>query len=293
MTKLHRYFKIGSLSFQVNSNFYVPFFNIWSYKIDSYLTEKIDTRNLITISYNAGVYRGGDNLLRCDNFGFYACYISEDEKQTIYFQYKRKSTKEVYFTFSIDKNYRQICLLEDYTNSYRAIPFEYLGQIIPYLALKFDILSFHGVLMEYKHEGIIISAPSGTGKTTHARLWRDIKNALIINGDRAVCQKVEGKWNGIGFPWSGTSGEQINRSVPLKAIVVLERSNENLAYKIRDLEAFGAVIPHILCPIWDVELAGKAIDLLNDFLHNIPVIRLQCRPDPDSVEVLEKIIQNL
>ncbi|MGN0204726.1 MAG: hypothetical protein ACI4BB_09290 [Coprococcus sp.] len=168
--------------------------------------------------------------------------------------------------------------------------FEYLGHIIPHVLLKHDILTFHGVLMEYEGQGIIISAPSGTGKTTHARLWRDYKNALIINGDRATCRKVDGIWTGFGLPWSGTSGEQINRSVPLKALVVLERGEANEACRMAGLEAFGAVLPHVQCPVWDKELVGKAMELTDDFLREVPVIRLRCRPDVESVEVLRNIL---
>lgn len=292
MINKSRQFRLGNLTFQIEGDFYVPFFNIWSYKIDPYLVEE-KGNNLFTISFDEKPYPIEQKLLRCDNFGFYACYITEDQKHTVYYQYKRKSTKETYFTFSVDKTYRKICLLEDNTNSYRAIPFEYLGQIIPHVILNYDFLTFHGVLMEYQHKGIVISAPSGTGKTTHARMWRDMKKALIINGDRAVCQRVGNVWNGIGFPWSGTSGEQINRSVPLKAIVVLERGSENKASLINGLDAFAGVLPHIICPTWDAGLTGRAIDLLNGFLQDIPVIRLQCRPDPESVEVLLKILEEL
>ena len=292
MINKSRQFRIGNLIFRIQENFYVPFFNIWSYKIDPYLIEE-NGNNLITILHDAEPYPIEQKLLRSDNFGFYACYITEDQKHTVYYQYKRKSTQETYFTFSVDKTYHKICLLEDYTNSYRAIPFEYLGQIIPYVILNYGLLTFHGVLMEYQHKGIIISAYSGTGKTTHARMWRDIKNALIINGDRAVCQRTGKAWKGIGFPWSGTSGEQINRSVPLKAIVVLERGSENKANLIYGLDAFGGVLPQIICPTWDADLTGKAMDLLNDFLQEIPVIRLQCRPDLESVEVLSKVLEDL
>lgn len=293
MINKSRRFRIGNLTFQIKDNFYVPFFNIWSYKIDPYLTEEENENNRITILYDEKPYSTELKLLRCDNFGFYACYITEDKNHTVYFQYKRKSTQEIYFTFSVDKTYGKICLLEDYTDSYRAIPFEYLGQIVPYILLNYGSLTFHGVLMEYQQKGIIITASSGTGKTTHARMWRDIKNALIINGDRTVCQRKGKIWNGIGFPWSGTSGEQINRSVPLKAIVVLERGSKNVAGVIDGLDAFGGVLPHTICPTWDADLTGKAMDLLNDFLQEIPVIRLRCRPDPESVEVLLKVLEEL
>ncbi|MCI5648538.1 MAG: hypothetical protein MR332_03755 [Fusicatenibacter sp.] len=147
--------------------------------------------------------------------------------------------------------------------------------------------------MEHHDRGIIISAPSGTGKTTHARLWRDSKHALIINGDRAACQKIDGIWTGFGLPWSGTSGEQINRNVPITALVVLERGEQNQTERITSLEAFGAILPHVLCPTWDAELTGKAMELVDDFLRQIPVIRLRCRADLESVKILYQALEDL
>ena len=160
------------------------------------------------------------------------------------------------------------------------------------ILLKHQMLTFHGVLMEHNGCGIIISAPSGTGKTTHARMWRDSRNALIINGDRATCQNINGVWTGFGLPWSGTSGEQINRSVPITAIVVLEQGETNQARQITSpLEAFMMLLPHVQYPSWDKEMTSKAMDLLEDFLKEIPVIRLSCLPDLEAVDVLEKAIE--
>ena len=116
---------------------------------------------------------------------------------------------------------------------------------------------------------------------------------MILNGDRAVCRKIEGKWTGFGLPWSGTSGEQINRSVPIKAVVVLERKKVNRAFSISGEEALAGVLSNLQCPAWDAQLTGKAMDLLDDFLRHVPVIRLQCRPDKEAVEVLEKALLNL
>ena len=152
--------------------------------------------------------------------------------------------------------------------------------------LAHGLLTFHGVLMEYEGNGIIISAASGTGKTTHARLWRDLRRALIINGDRAVCAKTAEGWTGYGLPWSGTSGEQINRSVTIRALVVLRRGETNEAHRISALEAFHQVFAHVLYPSWDKALAEKMMDLLESFLRDVPIFLLSCRPDAESVDVL-------
>ncbi len=282
------HFKIGPLTLQIKKNYYDHYFNIWSHKMDPYLTDRSDNSGdtAITISFANRPYPTERKLLRCDNYGFYACYITEDKNHTIYYQYMRKATKKIFFTISVDEMHREICLLEDHTNSYHAIPFEFLGIIIPNIILNYGFLSFHGVLMEYEGNGIIISAASGTGKTTHARLWRDLRRALIINGDRAVCAKTAEGWTGYGLPWSGTSGEQINRSVAIRALVVLRRGETNEAHRISALEAFHQVFAHVLYPSWDKALTEKMMDLLESFLRDVPIFLLSCRPDAESVDVL-------
>lgn len=208
-------------------------------------------------------------------------------------QYVRKKSGETMLSFAVDCKWSEIVLVEDHSVTAGQMAFEYLGHIFPACGLALDRLTFHGVLLEHNGYGLIISAPSGTGKTTHARLWRDLKRALIINGDRAACRKKDGIWTGFGIPWSGTSGEQINRSVPIKALVVLERGEENCAFQIKGQEAFGAVLPHVQCPAWDADLTGRMLGLMDDFLQNIPIIRLRCRPDGESVDVLAKAVEDL
>ena len=147
--------------------------------------------------------------------------------------------------------------------------------------------------MEYNGKGVIISAPSGTGKTTHARMWRDTQRALIINGDRALCRKIDGKWTGFGMPWCGTSGEYINRSIQIDAIVVLEQAKENSVEKLDILQAFNHMMQNITAPTWEKKLLNKAMDCLEDMVNEIPVYKLKCTPDIEAVEVLKKEINKL
>ena len=205
----------------------------------------------------------------------------------------RKLSGETLLSYAVNHAWSEIVFAEDHSMTAGQMAFEYMGHIFSACGLMKDMLSFHGVLMEYNGYGLILSAPSGMGKTTHARLWRDLRRALIINGDRAACRKTDGIWTGFGLPWSGTSGEQINRSVPIRALAVLERGEENRASRIKGKEAFGAVLPHVQCPVWDADLTGRMLGLLDDFLQNIPVIRLRCRPDGDAVDVLAGAVEDL
>ena len=272
------------------------FCDSWQWKLDPYrcLDKSQDCYELIfrngsldseALDFSEKVYEVQD--------GFFLRQVFRLAKGETLWRYVRKSSGEVLLSYIVDSAWSQVTLCEDYSNTAGHMAFEYLGHIFPACGLKMDMLTFHGVLLEYKGYGLIISASSGTGKTTHARLWRDEKHALILNGDRAVCRKIEGKWTGFGLPWSGTSGEQINRSVPIKAVVVLERKEVNRAFSISGEEALTGILSNLQCPTWDARLTGKAMDLLDDFLRHVPVIRLQCRPDKEAVEVLEKALLNL
>ena len=206
----------------------------------------------------------------------------------------RRISGETMLAYRINRNWSEIVLLEDCSKTSGQMPYEYLGRLLVPCMLERGRIAFHGVLMEHEGRGIIISAPSGTGKTTHARMWREQRNALIINGDRTVCAKTDGAWTGYGIPWSGTSGDQINRSVPVSAMVVLERGDRNEAVRGTDpLEAFFAVLPHMQYPSWDKELSNRAMDLLEDFLRTVPVIRLRCLPEPEAVDVLAGALDDL
>ena len=269
--------------------------DMWKYKVAPYLIHGNADRNY-SIEVKTDFikeYPQKGALLSIQKAGFFEHRVYRSQDGGVFWEYVRSKNEEIYLQFYVNLALNEIVLLRDCTNSAGIVAFEYLGQIFPTVAIKQDMLTFHGVLMEHEGKGIIISAPSETGKTTHAHLWRDNKNALIINGDRASCQKIKDTWTGFGLPWSGTSGEQINRSVPVTSLVILERGTENIAKRIIGLEAFMSSFPHILYPAWDVELTERSIDMLDDFLQHIPVVRLKCRPDIESVEVLNQLLEEL
>lgn len=271
----------------------------WKYKIDPYIVEQVcqEKADIVIKSHllTDGSEIPGRNIkeVTTDAYGIYFRFGHVSEEGIYYDTIARRDTKEIFLMYQICPNWNEINILVDIISSGGHLGFEGLGNIMPYCFLKYNMLTFHGVLMEYQGNGIIISAPSGTGKTTHARMWRDFRNALIINGDRATCYEDDGRWIACGLPWSGTSGEQINRKVSLKALIVLERGEINQIHRLQGLHAFGAIFPHIQYPSWNAEMTGKAMELADSFLKKIPVFRFSCRPDLDSVEVLERAIKEL
>lgn len=236
-----------------------------------------------------------ENKVYVEHNGFQQYIIYEDKHKNLTWTLRKSSNKENILVYKINNKWDKWDLIYDATKTNGKYAFEYLHQIFSYSVLNHGGIVLHGVLMEYNGRGIIISAPSGTGKTTHARLWRDNENALIINGDRALCGKDDdsGKWTGYGMPWCGTSGEYINRKVPISAIVVLERDDENSIEKLEILDGFIHMLPNVIAPNWEEKLMNNAVDMLQDMIENIPVYKLKCRPDLDAVKVLKAEIDKL
>lgn len=171
--------------------------------------------------------------------------------------------------------------------------FPKLGNLFAWSVLNHGALVLHAVILEWNGRGILLTAPSGTGKSTHARFWREYENALVINGDRALLRKQDGIWYAHGTPWSGSSGECVNRKVPLSAIVFLSQGKENIANSVSAIEAFPRILSRIIAPQEHIELSQKAIEYAASLVEDVPFVSLQCRPDRESVEILKKAILDI
>ena len=267
------------------------FFSTFSWKLDSYQTEHAECPHLFITKASLEVHP--TDLLYDEISGFFNRQVYANQDGSTIWQFHRRAENRNYLQYKVSSDYKRITLLEDLTETAGSMAFEYLAQMMPACMLSENCLTFHGVLMEYDGYGLIISADSGVGKSTHARLWRDHKGALILNGDRSVLRKIGDTWYGYGTPWSGTSGEQINRRVPIKAFVSLNRGTVNEAHQMAGMEAFPALFANVLYPNWDAELTGKALELLDSFLTDIPIINLHCLPDADAVDALKAMIDSL
>lgn len=209
-----------------------------------------------------------------------------------WFLWKQAGSDGSLLQFAVCPEESRIVLSKDTTDSCGMAALEALTFFIFPLLLQHNILSIHSVLLEHKGQGILIAAPSGTGKTTHARLWRDTKNALILNGDRAACYQKDGKWMAFGTPWCGTSGEHINRCVPVRALVLLRQGEKNEILPVESMEMLAQVMPLLSQPL-SPNGQSTALDLLDAFLTAVPVIGLACTPDAAAVDTLEDYLQKL
>lgn len=233
----------------------------------------------------------GTVLFGSDDFAV-PTFLSQRENGDFDWITKDKSGN-ISLSFYISNDWTNFSLYEDNTGTRGNDTFREFGSLFSYAILNHDACVLHGVVMEYNGMGILVTAPSGTGKTTHTRMWRDIENALIINGDRCLCRKIEGKWYAYGMPWSGSSGEYINRKVPINAIVALKQDSWNHVHSMTELDGTLYLMQRIFAPVWQCDMQNKAFDITEELARTIPMLELYCRPDFESVEVLKEAILNL
>lgn len=167
--------------------------------------------------------------------------------------------------------------------------------LMNYLAFEYVLINHQGFILHssfisWQNNGILFTAPSGTGKSTQADLWKKYEDADIYNGDRTIIRKIEGKYYGFGSPYAGSSGIYRNESAPIKAIVVIEQGPDNVIRRLRGREAFLPLFRETLMNTWNKEYMEKMTDLLMDAACQIPVYHLFCRPDQDAVNMVKNEI---
>ncbi len=152
--------------------------------------------------------------------------------------------------------------------------------------LDHGILYFHGSCLSVDEEGFLFAAKSGTGKSTHAELWRKLlgKKAVMVNDDKPFLKIGNGKVIAYGTPWMGKHRLGENTSVRLKAVCILTRSNENKMEKITKSEGFAPLLQQAYRPL-DEENYRKVLKLVDGLLNSVEIYTLSCNMDITAAEL--------
>ena len=164
-------------------------------------------------------------------------------------------------------------------------------QAMRYAMLHYNAFMVHASAIVYQNQGILFSAPSGTGKTTHTKLWEQFdSSAFILNDDSPILRFMDvGKVYACGSPWAGASGEGQNAMVPLKAIVFLQQGSENEITELKTLQALQWLLGSVSRPV-DKGLMDKLFTLIHLLLSGTPCYVLKCRPDLEAVQTVHKAL---
>ena len=171
-------------------------------------------------------------------------------------------------------------------------PYEFSPEYLETLALyrkiagvlvDFDTVLFHGSALSMDGSAYIFTAKSGTGKSTHASIWRRLfgDRVVMINDDKPLLKIKDGEVVVFGTPWCGKHGLGANVSAPLKSVAIIERAENNSISPCPDSDAFVHLYNQTY-RIPDKNKLARTLSLLYKLRSAVSIFVLKCNMEDDA-----------
>ena len=146
-----------------------------------------------------------------------------------------------------------------------------------------DTLMLHGSTVAVDGQAYLFTAPCGTGKSTHTRLWREVfgDRAVMVNDDKPFLRITSDGVLACGSPWTGKHGLGSNVSFPMKGICILSRGSENRIRLLAPEDAADFLRSQCFVPE-DSEQAGRALELLDRLIRMVSLWQMECTKQPEA-----------
>lgn len=156
-----------------------------------------------------------------------------------------------------------------------------------------DGILMHGAVIEFDSNAYMFTAPSGTGKTTHIKLWKKLygTRVRIINGDKPIIRLINGEYFAYGTPWCGKEHFNRNAKAPLKGIVLLSRAPENSVESVSGSEFNPFLIKQVYMPKNPSRIM-KTLEFVDGMFSKVPLYSLKCNISLDAAKVACEAITN-
>ena len=148
------------------------------------------------------------------------------------------------------------------------------------------VLLMHGSALAADGKGYLFTAPCGTGKSTHARLWLQHlgQRAQYINDDKPFLRITPEGISLCGAPWSGKHGLDTNMRVPLAGICILQRGSENRICALSAHECVQFLAHQCQKPRNTADLPRFHV-LLQALVDTVPLWRMNCTPTLGAAQI--------
>lgn len=163
-----------------------------------------------------------------------------------------------------------------------------LAELLP----QSDAFVLHSACFSVDGVGVAFAAHSGTGKTTHLNRWSDFlgEHLTVINGDKPIIRFYENSPIAYGTPWNGKEKLGCNKSVPLKHICFIERSDRNFVTEMLKTEAVDRIFNQVYLPIKNPQDVFKTMTLIDKLLSECSIWKIHCNMDKNAGEIAYKEI---
>jgi len=152
----------------------------------------------------------------------------------------------------------------------------------------------HASVVDCKGAGYAFLGKSGTGKSTHSRLWlQHIQGAELLNDDNpAIRLERDGQVYVYGTPWSGKTPCYRNKRIPLRALVRLKQADHNRISIQNGVHALVGVLPSCTAIRWNKVLFNEMTNTVQEILQKVQVAELECLPNKEAALLCYNEIMN-
>lgn len=153
-------------------------------------------------------------------------------------------------------------------------------------ALVHNCVLIHASVVINQDNGYAFLGKSGTGKSTHSRLWLTyLPGFTLLNDDNPAIRVDHNQVFIYGTPWSGKTPCYIADVRPLKGLVRLKQAPQNVFEIQKNKDALLALLPSCSAIRWNKDLYATLVNILIDIISHIPVGEMQCLPDEEAAHV--------
>ena len=145
-------------------------------------------------------------------------------------------------------------------------------------------------LIDSQEKGYLFLGYSGTGKSTHARMWlQAFDDAWLLNDDNPILRVMDdGEVRVYGSPWSGKTPCYNNAYARVGGIVKLSQAPHN---KIRSTllpEAYAYMLSSASGLKMDRQMADQMHETIKHVVMNVKCYQLDCLPNTEAAEVAQR-----
>lgn len=161
-------------------------------------------------------------------------------------------------------------------------------------ATPHNTLKLHASAIVKNGQALLFLGTSGTGKSTHSRLWLEhIEGCFLLNDDEPIVRvKEDGSVWAYGTPWSGSTPCYKRESARLVGLVHLYQAPENRLRELSAVEAFSSLFVSSSMLRSDEQHKQEIFEVVMALLEKVPVYRLDCRPDREAAELTHSLIRS-
>mgnify|MGYP001566702602 CR=1 FL=1 len=150
--------------------------------------------------------------------------------------------------------------------------------LINYFALHKKGIFVHSIgVKDLDGLGLLFAGKSGAGKSTTARIWHKHSKAMVLNDDRIIVRKLNGRFFIYGSPWHGEFSDYLEsriESAPLKKLFFIHHAPKNSVRVISQKWAFNLLYPAFFPPFWDKGCLENTASFCQDLLKNVTCYNL-------------------